>query len=503
MGSSLSKGLSEYLPGIAGVPYTQTHHDVYLGHVISVIKDENSEYYDGPETIGAILVKKLAAGYNKSDKSANIFAYPLDRGNYTMPLAGEQVWGCIFMGPDTKLRYYYVATVSTDQTAAAIINPFLGADPTHLRQDGYLTPAAAEKRFDEKNGYTAAQLKSKATQEKIREGDKVLEGKFGGVIKFTHTITKDGVWNQNYQISNLNEKGTGILSKDGDPLLIIKSAQRSATPGFEDDDINADESSLYLATSQNIPLQLNCSKTFRSFEFPDPIVMEIDAEPELNTSGLAKMFGGGYDPNAKVAIKVQGSLQLSLDGSLASSLDRVPSGDGESTSLNNVLIGDSQTPTVARFTKKAKLIDPEGKGEKPQFLQKTGWTLKQLDDELKNFTPSPNVKNVIVCIGTNDGYTISVQPQTFYTHLKTAFPSATGFYMIQGSWGWGSYLVAAKRPEYGSVQKPSFFVTYYQKFQAAGFTLIEPPIGYWDEGHPGTSTPSFKDIGAAIDNVLR
>jgi len=316
MGSSLSKGLTEYLPGIAGVPNIQTHHDVYIGYVIDVVKDENSEYYDGPETIGAVLLKRLPAGYNKPENIPQIMAYPLDRGNFTMPLAGEQVWGCIFMGPDTKLRYYYVATVSTDQTAAALVYPFLGSDPEHLRRDGYLTAESAGKRFDKKNGYTATQLRDKVTQEKMREGDKVLEGKFGGVIKFTHTITKSGVWNQNYQIANLDTKGSGILSKDGDPLLIIKSAQRSTTPGFEDDDINADESSMYLATSQNIPLQLNCSRDLRSFEFPDPIILEVDTERELNTSGLAKMFGGGYDPNAKVAIKVEGTLEITPDGSL-------------------------------------------------------------------------------------------------------------------------------------------------------------------------------------------
>lgn len=493
--SSLNKGLSEYVnPTSQVAPTIKKSHGTFLGHVLEVVTDKDSDLYDGIESIGLIRVNIIPANYDKPESDARAYAYPMDRGNYVLPLAGQQVWGVIALAPDTTQRYYYGGVVSTEQTAAAVVVPFLGAAPSALKQDGYPTPDVAAKRFDEKNGYKRESLLEKTSQEKFREGDKIIEGQFGGVIKFTHTISKQGVWNNAAQITNVNNP-TQLASRDGDPMLIIKADLRS--PGFiyEDDDINVDKSSVYLATSQNVPIKLSCSNRLLSYDYVPTIIPELKTTIDEESTSLAKFFGGGFDPNAKINVKLEGTIEYNGSGA-------TPGGGGESTSVGNVLIGDSQTPTVARFAKKAKLIDPEGKGEKPEFLQKTGWSLKQLDAELINFTPSPDVKNIIVCIGTNDGYAISVEPQTFLTHLKTAFPSATGFYMVQGSWGWGDYLVAAKKPEYGNVQKPSFFVTYYQKFQAVGFTLIEPPIGYWDAGHPGPSTPSFKLIGAAIDSAL-
>ncbi len=493
--SSLNKGLSEYVNPSSQVPSPlKKSHETFLGHVLEVVTDSDSDLYDGVESIGLIRINLIPTNYDKPESNAKVYAYPMDRGNYVLPLAGQQVWGSIGLAPDATQRYYYGGVISTEQTAAAVVVPFLGASPSALKQDGYPTTEIAAKRFDERNGYQRESLITKTSQEKFREGDKIIEGQFGGVIKFTHTISKPGVWNTSAQITNINNPSQ-LPSRDGDPMLIIKAGLRSPDYIFEDDDINVDECNVYLTTSQNVPLKLNCSSRLLSYTYVPAVAPGLTSMIDEESTSLAKLFGGGFDPNAKISVRIEGSIEY--NGSGAGLV-----GDGQSTSVGNVLIGDSQTPTVARFAKKAKLIDPEGKGEKPEYLQKTGWTLKQLDEELVKFKPSPDVKNVIVCLGTNDGYTISIQPQTFITHLKTAFPSATGFYMVQGSWGWGDYLVAAKKPEYGSAEKPSFFKTYYQKFQAAGFTLIDPPIGYWDAGHPGPSTPSFKQIGAAIDSAL-
>jgi len=494
--SSLNKGLSEYInPTPQTAPVVKKSHETFLGHVLEVVTDSESDLYDGIESIGLIKVNLIPTNYDKPESNAKVLAYPMDRGNYILPLAGQQVWGMIGLAPDATQRYYYGGVISTEQTSTATIIPFLGAAPSSLKQDGYPTPAVAAKRFDERNGYQRESLAKGKSLEKFREGDKIIEGQFGGVIKFTHTITKPGVWNTAAQITNINNPNQ-LPSKDGDPMLIIKAEKKNPGLTFEDSDINVDDCNIYLTTTQNVPMELNCSTKLQSYTYTPDIPSEIGTTIDEESSSITKFFGGGFDPNAKISIKLEGSIEYAGGGSVISD------GSAESTGLDNVLIGDSQTPTIAAFSKKAKLIDPEGKGEKPQFLQKTGWTLKQLDAELVNFKPSPNVKNVIISLGTNDGYTISVPPQTFMLHLRTAFPSATGFYVVQGSWGWGSYLIASNRAEYGSTQKPSNVKAYYDKFQSAGFNIIEPPIGYSEE-HPGRSTPTFKLIGAAIDSALR
>lgn len=306
--SSLNKGLAEYVnPTTQVAPTIKKSHGTFLGHVLDVVTDEDSDLYDGIESIGLIRVNVIPANYDKPESDARAYAYPMDRGNYILPLAGQQVWGVIALAPDTTQRYYYGGVVSTEQTAAAVVVPFLGAAPSALKQDGYPTPDVAAKRFDEKNGYKRESLLEKTSQEKFREGDKIIEGQFGGVIKFTHTISKQGVWNNTAQITNVNNP-TQLASKDGDPLLIIKADLRS--PGFiyEDDDINVDKSSVYLATSQNIPIKLSCSQRMISYDYVPMIAPEIGLSVDEESTSLAKFFGGGFDPNAKIKVKLEGTI---------------------------------------------------------------------------------------------------------------------------------------------------------------------------------------------------
>ena len=117
-----------------------------------------------------------------------------------------------------------------------------------------------------------------------------MEGKFGGVIKFTHTIKKDGVWDQEDQIANIKTSTT-----DGDPMLLIKSNRRTEKFEFDDDDINVDDSSMYITTTQTIALTLNGSKKFKSFEI-EPDGITLSALSDEDYASLSSTFGGGFDP---------------------------------------------------------------------------------------------------------------------------------------------------------------------------------------------------------------
>lgn len=300
--SSLFKGLSEFIASSPQSPPTQLRkNDIFPAYVVDVILDETSEYYNGPESLGAVRFKQLPNDTTKSENVTNKIAYPLDRANFVQPLAGEQIVCALLFDAEARQRYFYITTVSTEQTAAAILSPFLGTDLAILKSDGWATPSAAEKRFDAKNGYGIEFLKARVSQEKLREGDKVLEGKFGGVIKFTHTIGKTGIWDAQDQITNLptlsNLFGTTTTS-DGDPMLIIKSALRSNKFEFEDDDINVDESSMYLTTTQTIPLEISCAQ-LKSFEV-EPEGISLSALNDEDAANLSNIFGGGFDPNATI-----------------------------------------------------------------------------------------------------------------------------------------------------------------------------------------------------------
>lgn len=334
--SSLNKGLSEYInPTPQTAPVVKKSHETFLGHVLEVVTDSESDLYDGIESIGLIKVNLIPTNYDKPESNAKVLAYPMDRGNYILPLAGQQVWGMIGLAPDATQRYYYGGVISTEQTSTATIIPFLGAAPSSLKQDGYPTPAVAAKRFDERNGYQRESLAKGKSLEKFREGDKIIEGQFGGVIKFTHTITKPGVWNTAAQITNINNPNQ-LPSKDGDPMLIIKAEKKNPGLTFEDSDINVDDCNIYLTTTQNVPMELNCSTKLQSYTYTPDIPSEIGTTIDEESSSIAKFFGGGFDPNAKIKVKIEGSIEYTGGGSTIAS----PTAD----QAGNTAITSTQAP---------------------------------------------------------------------------------------------------------------------------------------------------------------
>ena len=114
---------------------------------------------------------------------------------------------------------------------------------------------------------------------------------------------------------------------------------------------------------------------------------------------------------------------------------------GYTQTPNNIIIGDSQTPYVDRNSKKV---------ERVVGLWKGGINVPVLIKMVKNYPISPEVKNVVICIGTNDGYNdLGVEQLVNLIYIK--FPNSK-LYVVQGSWGWGGI----KKITYPKVKK------YYQ-----------------------------------------
>ena len=144
----------------------------------------------------------------------------------------------------------------------------------------------------------------------------------------------------------------------------------------------------------------------------------------------------------------------------------------------NIIIGDSQTPYVDKNSKKV---------ERVVGLWKGGINVPVLIKMVKNYPISPEVKNVVICIGTNDGYNdLGVEQLVNLIYIK--FPNSK-LYVVQGSWGWGGI----KKITYPKVKK------YYQKFERLGVTVINTPIG---KREPHQDCPVYKQIGKEIDSLL-
>jgi GH24 family phage-related lysozyme (muramidase) len=154
---------------------------------------------------------------------------------------------------------------------------------------------------------------------------------------------------------------------------------------------------------------------------------------------------------------------------------------GKTNASTNIIIGDSQTKFVANQSSKVKMVSE---------LTQGGKGVDWLRGQVEKYTVSPDVANVILCIGTNGGYRSSGRPeQKLFVALRKTFPNADIF-VVQGSWGWGGIK---------NVKETTVRDYYVTQYQSRGATLIDPPIG---AGDPHGNKPVYKLIGNSIDNML-
>ena len=146
-----------------------------------------------------------------------------------------------------------------------------------------------------------------------------------------------------------------------------------------------------------------------------------------------------------------------------------------SFSQEHILIGDSQTYYLAKYSTKIKRVPK---------LSQSGIGVVQLIYKVRLYPVSPNVKSVSICIGVNDAYKDRGVQQLFI-RLKNTFPNAH-FYIIQGSWGWGT----VRRMDQSNLDR------YYKQFPG---TIVHPAIG---KGDPHKGKKVYKIIMKKIQQEL-
>jgi len=152
----------------------------------------------------------------------------------------------------------------------------------------------------------------------------------------------------------------------------------------------------------------------------------------------------------------------------------------------NIIVGDSQTPFIAKNTTKAIILSSEGSEE---ALWKGGKNLSWLRDAVKKYKESPDINSVIINIGTNGGFSKKDDVNGLFEALKKTFPNAD-FFAVKGSWGWG-----------GNKDKTEQMVNeYYNLFAEKGAKIIEPAIGKVQDPHG--NLPIYSEIGKSIDKAL-
>ena len=291
-------------------------NQLLFGHVLDVIYGEDSIWYNGADSVGAVRIRVIPVNYNAPEDEQTTLAYPLDRTHYRVPLPGETVAAFISFGPSVQgiyqSRYYYWKIVTADQNLTYSGLPFTGTDPYHLKAGPKILVSDADKktfakRFDDKLGIDKDLLADKSSLQQPRLGERTIESRFGSMIKFSSSPSDQSTWDEETQVNN------SLATSEGDPLLIINVDRKVVGSALTLKDISVDktkgdDTNMFLTTTQNVPISLGCSTRMLSWDV-DLRAGILDAKTGA-LANLAAEFGGGFDANGGFKIALKGDIQF-------------------------------------------------------------------------------------------------------------------------------------------------------------------------------------------------
>jgi hypothetical protein len=184
-------------------------------------------------------------------------AIPLNAHIKTIPVPGEIILivtaASSFAG-NFRLNdgtFYYLSTVNVQSninyngvpTSATVpgsnVTSYQNASFGVTSSPNQSQPSRNKKTFEIVNNINPLQL---------FEGDVAIEGRGGNSIRLSSTIKNT---------NTISKQPTWLSGSPGDPILIISNTKKNISPiGFRIEDINKDDSSIYLTSTQKIPIKL-------------------------------------------------------------------------------------------------------------------------------------------------------------------------------------------------------------------------------------------------------
>jgi len=247
----------------------------FIARVIDISLNSNSEIFNnsgGWAGIGSIKFQQLDISVTPSSKNeeSTTFAKPITGQLKNYPLVNELV--LIFRGPSTKQtqitntkNFYYINTVAiwgNQHINAYPDSYFTNTDlaPSMNKSNDEILAGSTNKNTTQTttiplNGNSGGTFEEKGNIHPILPfaGDNIFEGRFGNSIRLGNTSKTGGLQN--------NWSSTG---ENGSPITILKNGQPSSgsSKGFEPivEDINTDPTSIYLTSTQKIPIEVASSK---------------------------------------------------------------------------------------------------------------------------------------------------------------------------------------------------------------------------------------------------
>lgn len=253
--SSLNKNLNDNFNNSFNIKtFIKADTLIVPARVKSILLDES--YYRFEELGGWNSLGVIEYELVNTPDNINTFpiAYPLTSNNKFYPLINEIVY--IISLPDDKIdstnvskKSYYINIVSLWNHPHHNAYPSIANEPNPPQQKDYIQTQVGSTRVvtdETKQIFLGKTFKERANIHPLLpfEGDIIYEGRWGNSIRLGSTVKS-------------NPNNWSSTGDNGDPITIIRNGQGAQTdqgwiPTVEN--INNDDTSIYLTSTQNIPV---------------------------------------------------------------------------------------------------------------------------------------------------------------------------------------------------------------------------------------------------------
>lgn len=223
--------------------------DTTIARVVDIIMDDTHPDYNKYgmlDSIGMIKYYKLGTSKPTEDFTEDTYtgvAFPIDRNKAMYPLKNEIV--LLTKGPSFSVENQKSDSKVFYQTIFSLYN--------HIHHNA-LPPDTGSKSVDIGEGID--EQGSIAPLQPL-PGDFIIQGRLGNSIRLSGGLSEKSPWTDD---SNKNS-----------PITIIRNGQKEVEQGFGNilEDVNEDNTSIYLTSNHTIPLTLANDKRDSYNEIPD------------------------------------------------------------------------------------------------------------------------------------------------------------------------------------------------------------------------------------------
>lgn len=385
----ISRGFQQFLPA----------------RVVSI--DQSQNLTNG--NIVAEIVSPLATVPNQQ----KITAFPLFANIKTLPLINEVVF--LISGPSGdyssnsgKVKYYYLSTLNIWNSIHVnpTPNPYENLKSNSQNKSIAEIEAGSTNKSDEvdtnqfKPG-TYFTEKSNIYPLYPFEGDVIYEGRFGNSIRLGSTDIQSTDTTQ----TSLNSWST--LGSNGDPITILKNGQNPELIGPAQsttvEEINKDLSSIYLTSTQQLPIEVASQNDYLSYGEEKPIAPNQYAGAQVVLNSGRLLFNTTQDHimfSSQKSINLNSLEGVNIDttGPVVLEAPEIKLGSNDAT--ESVLLGDSTVDLLqSLISDLSSLLKIMGSqiGNNGILLEPMGTTARTISNNLDTYqTQLDGLKSNIV-----------------------------------------------------------------------------------------------------------